>query len=195
MPCAIAGRGSCQRGLRGVDSSWASGCSPGVSSGSSSTGSSIGSALRLGRDLDDLRRVAREAGQGGGQVAAGAGHPGGQGERHGERRAVQPAGEPGLPTAGAVELLDQPRGVVHDQHQPAVAEQAAAGPVLDLAQRAPREPAPVAAEPDPDALGVGDEQRGAGVDQGGEVADAEHAHHARRAPSRATAPVLVARAR
>ena len=113
------------------------------------------------------------------------------------RRAARGAAavEPGDPAGAGVEVLEHPLDVVGAHDQQAVAPPAAAGPVLDLVQPAPRQPDPGAAEPQPDAEVVGDEQRRAGVEQRGQVGDPDQARARRPATQSRTPPPPAARAR
>ena len=131
---------------------------------------------------DDLAGVTGHAPEGLGQVAVGADDARREPERDGERGAVQQAGDAGVALAGAGELgLDQLEVVGYDD-QPAVAQQALPRRVLHVVHRRPGQPTPGPAEPDPDPLRVGDEQRGAGVDEADEPVGAQESHRDHEGP-------------
>ena len=144
-----------------------------------STGSGCGSAAASGfglwpdRGVDGGLGDADDGGAGevGGRRSGRRRHrdPGRERQRHGERGAVQLLAEPrtGGGRGGRAPRSGGPGGGPPGPAGRRGTGRAAA--VLDPGERTPRQPAPRAAEPDPHALGVGDEQRGPGVDERGEV--------------------------
>ena len=122
--------------------------------------------LGLGRvDDHDVAALAGHPLEGCAEVVTGADDLRRQPEGYGERCAVQPGRDARLATPGGVELGEQLLLVVGADHQATVAQRTAPRRVLDVLDRAPRQPAPGATEPDPHALRVGDQQRRAGVDE------------------------------
>ncbi len=123
-----------------------------------------------------------ELAQRAGEVTVGTGNPGAQSQGHRQGIAVQGLAEGHLAASAAIDLAEHPLQVAGHQHEAPIADQSATRLQGDFAQGAPGQATPAAAEADPHPLAVGDQERGAGIDEGAEVDDGEGAEHGSQHP-------------